>query len=948
MITPQRLFSLTPHGLLFEAIIDTLNEAVFLYDGETDAILCANAKASDLYGYKHSGFQRLTFADLSADDELTQREARDRFSRALGGEPQCFQWRAKGIGGRLFHVEVTVRAVLMGDKEQLIVVVRDIEAQKKTENALRQSEECYRAVVELSPDAIFVYQDGVMTMANHAALRLYGAEREEQLLGSPWTARVHPDFHELVRQRQRMILDADGPFVTPPMEQVHMRIDGAAVDVEVTGSGIMLAEGWAVLVVARNLARRKRDEARLKTLLAQKEAILDNALVGIVLLKNRVITQCNRRFEELFGYGEGEMLGYRSDLLYPTAEFYEAIGERAYGTLAGGGNYLEDLWLQRKDGSLFWGRLNGRALNAGRPLEGSVWIFTDLTEQKQARERLQLVASVFDSTAEGITITDPHGVILTVNPAFTTITGYRAEEVVGGKPSLLKSGRHDAAFYQRMWQAVYQEGRWRGEIWNRRKNGEVYPELLSISAVKDRDNDVTHYVGVFLDITELKGFEKQILFLAHHDPLTELPNRVLFNDRLNQSIHRAGRDSARLAVLFIDLDHFKDVNDTLGHPVGDQLLQRVAQQFRRVVRAGDTLARLGGDEFTLLVENVNDNLDGVMVARKLLDVFARPFLLAEHEIHLSASIGISLYPLDGREAHELIKNADAAMYRAKAKGRNRYACYAPEMTEYAVERLRLEAALRRSIENGELRVYFQPQVDLASGALIGAEALVRWQHPELGMIAPVRFIPLAEETGFIIALGEWVLRETCMKLQTWTAEGHAPPRVAINLSIKQLERGDLLALTERLLAETGVSPDRLEMEITESFIVKAEEALGFLTGLRALGVHLSVDDFGTGYSSLMYLKRLPIQTLKIDRAFVMDIGRDVNNEAIVRTIIALAGNLGLAVVAEGVETAAQADFLLREGCRVGQGYYYSPPLPEPEFVARWLARFPNSSSGHVQ
>ncbi len=824
-------------------------------------------------------------------------------------------------------------------------LVRDIDDHKKATAALRQSEERYRVLLDLSPDAIFVHRDGVMAMANRSALRLFGAEREEQLLGQPWTARVHPDLHEIAERRLRMVQAADGSIMLPPVEQRYLRVDGSAVEVEVTASNIMLAEGRAVLLIARDITRRKADEARLKALLAQQEALLDNALIGIVLLRQRVIIQCNRRFEELFGYDEGEMLGQRTEILYPTEEFYDAIGERAYSALARGETYVEELWFRRKDGGRFWGYLNGKALDLQQPRGGSVWIFADLTERKRDQERSRLAASVFESTTEGIMITDTDHAILAVNPAFTEITGYADDEVVGKNPNLLSSGRQSPAFYLKLWETLRQEGKWRGEIWNRRKSGDIYPELLSISVVRDGEGRATHYVGVFSDISAQKHAEQQLSFLAHHDPLTGLPNRVLFGDRLTHAIHRAAREGAQLAVMFIDLDRFKDVNDTLGHHLGDQLLQSVARQFQQSIRAGDTLARLGGDEFALLVEDVSGTLDAVFVARKLLEIFARPFALAENEIHISTSIGIGFYPADGQEAHELIKNADAAMYRAKAKGRNGYACYAREMTEYAAERLRLEAALRRSIDNRELRVYFQPQVDLASGALLGAEALVRWLHPDLGLVPPARFVPLAEETGFIAALGEWVLRETCSKASAWRALGYDLPGVSVNLSIKQFERGNVVNLVADILAETGLPARCLEMEITESFIAKAEDALRFVEGLRVLGVHLSVDDFGTGYSSLAYLKRLPLQTLKIDKSFVMDVGRDPNNEAIVRTIITLAGSLGLTVVAEGVETAEQAAFLLREGCRVGQGYYYSPPLPEEEFVARWLSHCPNDATG---
>jgi diguanylate cyclase (GGDEF)-like protein/PAS domain S-box-containing protein len=926
----------------FEAIVDSLNDAVFLHEGQSGRILFVNAKASEIFGYTREALAALTVRDLSADaPPYTQPDAMDWFTRALEGEPQCFEWRAKDAQGRLFWIEANARVAQISGERQLIVVIRDIDHRKQAAMALQESEERYRSLLALSPDAIFVHHQGIMVMANSSALQLFGAEREDQLLGLPWTARVHPDFHQIARERVEQIqnTDADCLAELPVIEpRCMLRVDGSVIDVEVTTSKIMLAEGSAVLSIARDVTQRKRDEARLKTLLTQQEAILDNAIVGIVLLKQRVIIQCNRRFEEMFGYGEGEMLGYTTRIIYRTDEDYQAIGERAYSALDRGEVYLEEIRLKRKDSSIFWGYLHGRALDWNHPENGSVWIYTDQTVQKQAQEHLQLTASVFENAAEGIMITDTDNTILAINRAFVEITGYTAEEVVGKKPDLLKSGRQDAAFYQQIWQTLSQHGQWRGEIWNRRKNGEVYPELLSISVIKENSGRVTHYVAVFSDIEEKKRSEHQLIFLAHHDPLTELPNRVLFTDRLDHAIHRTVRGLTQLAVLFIDLDHFKSVNDTLGHHLGDELLQTVAQQLNQAVRTSDTLARLGGDEFILMIEDINGVQDTVLIAQKLLNTFTQPFILAGYELYLSASIGISIYPTDGKEAHELIKNAEAAMYQAKAKGRNNYHYYARGMTADAVERLQLESMLRRSIERNELVVYFQPQVDLASGALIGAEALVRWQHPTLGLIPPIKFIPLAEETGFISALGEWVLRNACLKLKIWRAAGYQLPKVSVNLSIKQFERGDVVHLVEKILKATDLPPECLELEITESFVVNANDAFGFIAELKALGISLSVDDFGTGYSSLMYLKNLPIQQLKIDRSFVIDIGRDANNEAIVRTIIALAKNLGLAVIAEGVETKVQADFLLAEGCPQGQGYYYDKPLPEDKFIERWLAR----------
>ncbi|MEG1053706.1 MAG: EAL domain-containing protein [Janthinobacterium sp.] len=442
------------------------------------------------------------------------------------------------------------------------------------------------------------------------------------------------------------------------------------------------------------------------------------------------------------------------------------------------------------------------------------------------------------------------------------------------------------------------------------------------------------------DVSARRRAEQQLEFIAHHDPLTALPNRLLFHDRLQHALLRAARDQEQLAVLFIDLDRFKNINDSHGQAVGDKALQVVARFLTGCVREGDTVARQGGDEFIILLERIDGEYGATQVAEKLMTMFDQPFTVAGHELFVTCSVGISLYPDDALDLNMLIRNADVAMYQAKARGRNGYRFYAPSMTGEGVERLRLETFLRRSLEKNEMFLNYQPQVEIDTGRLVGVEALVRWNHPELGLVPPARFIPLAEDSGFINQLGKWVLDEACRQMMRWQAQGLHVPKMAVNLSVKQFERGSIAGMVAAILKETGLAPQRLQLEVTESVIMNTGDALGFINDLHAIGVGLAIDDFGTGYSSLAYLKQLPVQTLKIDRSFIKDISTDVNDEAIAIAIIQLGKSMQLSVIAEGVETEEQAAFLLRHGCKLAQGYLYSRPVPAQDMLERWIAHSP--------
>ncbi len=547
--------------------------------------------------------------------------------------------------------------------------------------------------------------------------------------------------------------------------------------------------------------------------------------------------------------------------------------------------------------------------------------------RNQTMAELRIAAAAFDSQ-EAMVVTDANSVILRVNRAFTEITGYLPEEVVGQNPRVLKSNRHAPDFYRAMWETINRTGGWQGEIWDRRKNGEEYPKWLTISSVRDGSGNITHYIGAHFDITERKKAEEKIEALAFFDQLTGLPNRFSLQERLTQAQSLAGRNEKQLAVMLIDLDNFKTINDTLGHQMGDKLLTQVAIRLADSIRQSDLVARLGGDEFVVVLPEIDSPADAANVADKILKAVSAPYLVDGHQLRTSPSIGICLFPGDATETQDLIKKADVAMYHAKAKGRGNYQFFKEEIQAAAVKRLAIEADLRTALAKQQFVLYYQPQLDLRTGRLVGVEALVRWQHPERGLVPPDDFIPIAEETGLILPMGDWVIQKACRQLADWRAGGIEHIRISVNLSASQFLDRELPYLIQAQMKKYALSPESLDLEVTESMTMASpENTIVSMKVLKENGLTLSIDDFGTGYSSLSYLKMFPISTLKIDRSFVKDIETDQNDADICDVTVLLAHKLGMDVVAEGVETKAQLKYLQSIGCEKIQGYLISKPLP---------------------
>lgn len=586
---------------------------------------------------------------------------------------------------------------------------------------------------------------------------------------------------------------------------------------------------------------------------------------------------------------------------------------------------------RRKDGSI----ADMEACVSSMDLNGDRFFFTflrEITARKQAEARMHKLSSALEQTADSVVITDRDGIIEYVNPSFEATTGYSKKDALGKTPRILKSDKQSTAFYQNLWRIILDGEVFREVFINRKKDGTLFYEQQTITPLKDVNGKVTHFVATGKDITKRMETQEQLQFLAHHDALTELPNRLLFMDRLRQSLAHARRwHKRRVAVLFLDLDRFKNINDTLGHDIGDRLLQKLGGRLIGALREGDTVARLGGDEFGVILDDLTSANDIASIAKKILDTLEAQLEIEGHDLCITASIGISMYPNDGENSNTLLKNADVAMYKAKDLGRNNFQFYSSDMSVRAFERLTLENSLRHALERRELRLYYQPQVDIQNGKVIGVEALLRWQHPNLGLVAPMDFVPLLEETGLIVPVGEWVIQTACAQAQAWNNNLLKPLRITVNLSGRQTNELNFAATVERFLCASGLDPTLLELEITETILMRnVRTTVEVLNALHEVGVRFAVDDFGTGYSSLSYLKRFPIDTLKVDRSFVRDITNDADDAALVEAIIAMGRALRLEVIAEGVETKEQLEFLRAHNCSAIQGYLFSNPLPPEE------------------
>jgi diguanylate cyclase (GGDEF)-like protein/PAS domain S-box-containing protein len=918
------------------------NRAVqLLIDPDSGVIVDANMAACDYYGYTRDELRAMRIWNINV---LGEEDVRVEMNLAKEQERSYFLFRHMRANGEVRDVEVHSGPIVVSGRKLLYSIVHDVTERRRAEQALLQSEEKYRNIFDYA--SVGIYQstrDGRLITANSALARILGYESVDQLLNK----RLSDDIYWSPSEREELI----GRYVPTGRAANHevlwRRKDGTPVWVQLSAhtmtspKGSMYFEGFVY-----DVTERKRAQESVAAANAQRKAVLDAATrVSIIATDPEgKITVFNSGAERMLLYKADEILGRLSllDLHVDaelaqhaaglSAEFRRPIhGFDVLALRAALHDVEEREWTYvRRDGTTLIVAVSVTALRAeDGSITGFLHVGTDITERKRAEEMLRKQTTAITASMDGIGIVNERLEFTYVNDAFVKLYGYRSAHTILNRPITdLYEPHEQVRLITSVIPVVQQRGRWRGEATGIRSDGTSFPQEVSLTAI-----DGGGIVCIVRDVTEKTYAEEQIKHLAYHDALTNLPNRLLFKDRVTVALSHANRDNSRLAVLFLDLDRFKVINDSLGHNIGDQLLQAVAARVHACVRDSDTVARLGGDEFTVLLPRLKAADDAAPIAAKILEAVRHPFHIEGREFFTTTSIGISLFPEDGTDAETLIKNADTAMYQAKELGRDNYQLFNANVNAKALLRIALEHGLRKAVANEEMEVHYQPIHDLRTGRISGMEALLRWRHPEMGAVPPATFIPLAEATGVMIPLGTWALRKACAQAKAWHDAGFQTLSLAVNLSVTQLQQTDLVEEVRAVLEETGLAPRLLELEITESSAMQnPEQSVRTLYDLKKLGIRISLDDFGTGHSSLSYLKRFPIDTLKIDQSFVHDITHDPDTAAIVQAIIAMAHSLRLKVIAEGVEFTEQANFLERHACDQMQGYLVKPPVSASEFL----------------
>jgi len=909
------------------------NRAVqIMLDPDTGDIVDANVAASDYYGYSVERLRSMKIWDININSEGL---IRVEMANAVKQNRSNFQFKHRLANGVLRDVEVHSGPVEIGGRRYLYSIIHDITERRKIEQALQDSEEKYRNIFNFASVGIFqATRDGRLVTANAALARMLGYDTVEELL----QINLLSDVYFQPKARARSGAEEQVLWKKKNGSPIWVQISEHTITGE---DGEVMFEGFVYDITERKFAEQQVTAAN-----AQRKAVLD-AATGVSIIATDaegIITVFNSGAERMLGYAAPDVIGRHSVTELHRPEQLEAHANRLqaeFGERLSGFDILahradregleEREWTYvKKDGTVITVLLSVTALRREDGwLTGFLHVANDVTERKRAEETLRKQSAAMTASMDGIGIVSDKLVFTVVNDALARLYGYPDPESMIG---LSLHTLYEPATYERFTSTILpivkQRGRWRGEAPGLRHDGLTFPQEISISAIEGGG-----LVCVVRDITERTYAEEQIKHLAYHDALTGLPNRLLFKDRLTVAISHAQRDRAKLAVLFLDLDRFKVINDSLGHNIGDQLLQAVSARIQSCVRESDTVARLGGDEFTVLLPHLPHAEDAALVAQKIIDAVRYPFQIEGREFFMTTSVGISLYPDDGFDAEALIKNADTAMYQAKEQGRDNYQLFNAFINAKALQRIALEHGLRKALVNQELAVYYQPIFDFRTGRVSGMEALLRWNHPTLGMIPPAVFIPLAEAIGVMVPIGTWATRVACAQAKAWHDAGHRALTLAVNLSVCQLQQPDLLQRMQEIITETELPPRMLELEITESSAMQSPEAsVRTLYDLKKLGIRISLDDFGTGHSSLSYLKRFPIDTLKIDQSFVRDITHDPDTAAIVTAIIAMAHSLRLKVIAEGVEFTEQSTFLKRYGCDQMQGYLIKAPVSADRFL----------------